>query len=1182
MATLDFKGDDLYNQFSIADNFEDIPPFVAKTREVKPFTAFMAGAYSGYKNSFINTMFETVSRETSNYIERARNGDTYTPEAAKEIFNMTFDKPVSAKWLHGFLDTQEGIKNAELLKAQYRAKGGSAITPFLGHFAGMTVDALPFLFVGLPAMFGVRSAIGPTLRKIGLSKSVSTDLAYAGALTEGFLSAGMAEALERRDVMLGVSNKVLEANVIGAGVVGATFGALPGILHGRFARNKGLVEKAFKEALDESPQMKMNFDEVLKQETDIERSIYKEMQQHFHKDRLKDKKFQKALEKSADKAFKEMEKNLPDFLANEKGYIAWNTKKRGLSIEEFEKLKNRIEMKKAFKEAFKRTGKIQADDMSDIQRYFIGHPFGPRKSKVEEVKNAMDVIDPLSVVQLQSVLEYTSRQRYHLMKERVRQTYIIEPRYELLKKRLKNMQSVREREQLIAEYLATRKLTYQGFGRTDRIHTHMDPGFDFSANLKKKREFEDDNAFAYLFPFVVGAGLMMDNTIKDVTGAVQNTVDTFKIVGDFMGKVFKKIGALSADLASKQEEFEDDLGVENPKVRGATMHLFPLLFSNLSIQTIANLMVRGLKIGESENDFIPLEDDFLNSYWTPNILSFVENVAEQNPDVDERMRKTNEVNTLVEEAIKPEKNMSEIQKSFIRLFKEAGDFPLRITEMNEEETRFFNRPEIQKLKQAYEDFLGKKFVLRSKDGVNEFLADLEYMRYAVNEDMLTSIMLSGGYIDKVFEYNQDMIFDYPFEAFEKKLKEAQEEGVEIIDMTQKEREERFGMSIDVLSDHIIRSEVDDSHSGIDSYLEISLKHTDTFHNLVKDLEDTVSKHGPSNIEDVINILKGWMTKPDVGIVDHFITEDADRDEKLADMYKQILSADNVFFDEALDEELPGIDLKKGVEKTNLFNTHGFLVSSKLSTFLTGLSFGNFRMMNFGYKHTKEGPFSESDKNILEGVKAFKKLADEDVDAINISSSYGLMSRGTQAKAIYDSVLDKGIVVFQSAGNNPQDITRQGRVPAKHDNYLAIYGLLPETHTAEHEKYKKKPQDLFKRFDLGATGLHSKVIAVQINPKKEFEIKLKRDLGTSFSSPAVMASYLQYLRGAVTGEVRIGPYLTRLFHNYGVAGELPKEYKKEVRMMALWDWIYQTKLDKHLEYDLYSSSGIKVHRVKVPE
>ena len=651
---------------------------------------------------------------------------------------------------------------------------------------------------------------------------------------------------------------------------------------------------------------------------------------------------------------------------------------------------------------------------------------------------------------------------------------------------------------------------------------------------------------------------------------------------------------LKGFLQIEQEEWQDEEKDEEefPEAISAGMHLVPLLFSNHSIETISNLLVRGMKLSD-DGHYVPLSDGDITESGE-GIFELFDRVALKNWPVEERIKKVRNIQDKTQLVFKRIKDyeVGEIDEKTRALVNEIeagvttddfGNFLnfLMGTMDNETMQNFLNMPEIQSLKLSMEEYIGKQFTLKTRADIREFFTDILLLKEHNRTDMLIPLLVGENNLNPLFSYNSHMIFDYPFEEMEKKLEQAISSGVDPLELTQKEREELFGMSIDELSNHVIRSEIAEQNTGLDSYLEIQLKSEPTFNPVVKKLEESVIKQPPANLFDVESVLEEWSKKFNVGIVDTFQTTDK-KDKDVIRLQKQALNADNVFLKEAIEVTDPEYspdkwDLDRGRYTSPIFFSHGFMVSNILAEKLEGLSFGNFYMMNFDYFHpsSRYGSGYSQREGVIEVKKAISKLVDAGADALNFSHSF--TETRDEVQEIFKEALDKGVVVFKSGGNTKERVKSQGQENPQYDNFVTVYGL-SKTGVSDYLKDKtfvKTQKDMFKRFDIG--GLAEGVITFRHDPKKR-ELVGSRVVGTSFTAPMAMASYLRYIRGAVTGSIRTGPYLTRLFHNYGVKGDLPKDWKKQVRIAGLWDWIYKIKAGKYYLKQEWTVKGKKVYNI----
>ena len=1143
MATTDFKGGNLYDQFSITDNFADIPKFIINTQEVKPHEALLAGMYTGYKGSFINAMLEKVQKESSSIVSKIQNQHFYTPEEAKEIFGMEFKKPVSARYLHGFLDTLDGVKNAEQLKSKYADQEGGSILPFLGDLgAGLLADSLPFIFVGFPASRIVRGAVGSLLRKTGLALNTADEFKYATALTEGVLSSAMQQVVEERDVQIGLKDSVTQANVLGAGFLGGYFGGLAGKAYGKhFSKRRDIFVSAMKQRLKEDPQMSFQFDEALKQQNKFNTALKADMDalidialdkgaKSFLKgQKVTDDILKRALEDGAEEALRVLDGKLPNPLRSEDGFVRWSSGRKYKSVyEHLKKIKDRKEFRKALLKSF--TAKIEADhyvvpEIGDFLEKLKIDEFRkkPKTGKVELIKSTLDEIDPENVIRLIHFKELSTRQRYHIIKDRMIRGYIIDERYEILKARMRNLSNIWDSR---AKEKMYKRFQRQKLSDSDFFQFPLQEGASFGRS-HKKQTVDDFSSFDHALPFMVGASLTVGSSISSIG----------ENIGEFFKRVFKSIGERVAPMEETEKDNEEE------QVKGATMHLVPLLFSNLSIEAIMNFFVRGFKIGESEDDFVPWNVDE-ESFLEPNSIDLLNKLTSLTSGKDEQLKGIIDLQGQYMDLVK---NVDRDEIGAMLDNQDGFGFAPAIEGMDnidEETKKFFNRPDVQKLKATYEKLLGKKFVLRTTSGVNEFLFDMHQIGSLSRSDIQSILFNGGDSLQSIFEYNQDMIFGYPFEEFESRLDEAKKNGVDVMGLTQKQREEMFGIAVDELADKVISSEIDDRHKGIESYLEVSLKNSaPSFQKLVTDIEGQVEKGNPSSMEDAMKILKDWVLKPDVGIIDVF-NQFKEVDKEVVKFQEKNLNASNIF--RYLGSEPRG----KSVYGEDLFNLHGVLVSNVLSERLAGLSFG--RVLYGDY----DTGFLTSSKRLLNVAQLSKRFEEEGVDVLNLSSGFGVSSEH-MAEKVFKSALKAGVVVFQSVGNTQKRSRQIGLTPDKYDNYVAAHAIAYKD-SKEFEEVKDNPELMFRRFEMGGEYF---VLTERLHRKSQAP-GIKEDLsivqGTSFTAPLFVSSYLKYLRGAVLGEERLGPYLKRLFHNYGVRGGLPKEYKKEVRMASLRDWVFFIK------------------------
>ena len=1149
MATTDFKGGNLYDQFSITDNFADIPKFIINTQEVKPHEALLAGMYTGYKGSFINAMLEKVQKESSNIVSKIQNQHFYTPEEAKEIFGMEFKKPVSARYLHGFLDTLDGVKNAEQLKSKYADQEGGSILPFLGDLgAGLLADSLPFIFVGFPASRIVRGAVGPLLRKTGLALNTADEFKYATALTEGVLSSAMQQVVEERDVQIGLKDSVTQANVLGAGFLGGYFGGLAGKAYGKhFSKRRDIFVSAMKQRLKEDPQMSFQFDEALKQQNKFNTALKADMDalidialdkgaKSFLKgQKVTDDILKRALEDGAEEALRVLDGKLPNPLRSEDGFVRWSSGRKYKSVyEHLKKIKDRKEFRKALLKSF--TAKIEADhyvvpEIGDFLEKLKIDEFRkkPKTGKVELIKSTLDEIDPENVIRLIHFKELSTRQRYHIIKDRMIRGYIIDERYEILKARMRNLSNIWDSR---AKEKMYKRFQRQKLSDSDFFQFPLQEGASFGRS-HKKQTVDDFSSFDHALPFMVGASLTVGSSISSIG----------ENIGEFFKRVFKSIGERVAPMEETEKDNEDE------QVKGATMHLVPLLFSNLSIEAIMNFFVRGFKIGESEDDFVPWNVDE-ESFLEPNSI-----------DLLNKLTSTTFVRGVqFEDIIDLQGQYRELVKNVDRnefgpmlvTPEEFGFAPAieGIDNIDEDTKKFFNRPDVQKLKATYEKILGKQFVLRTTSGVNEFLFDLHQIGSFSRSDVQAILFNDLDKLQSVFEYNHDMIFDYPFEGFERRLDEAKKDGIDVMSLSQKQREDMFGMSVDILADKVISSEIDDRHKGIESYLEVSLKNSaPSFQKLVTDIEGQVEKGNPSSMEDVVKILKDWVLKPDVAIIDGF-NRFKEVDDEVVKFKRKNLNADNVFLVRH-SKKATG----RGEYEEGLFDLHGLRVSNILSEKLSGLSYGKFYLADYDFGRVKDEVAMKATDKLVE------YLVNEGVDVINFSVNYGEPSEEVSQK-VFKKALDAGIVVFMAGGNSSGYVVRTGMSPAKQDNFVIAYGIdTLDLDNFEHihtEKKLYKEDQIFKRYELGGAMYNILTEGIGKDERGIVEAVRMLESGTSYTSPKFLSSYLGYLRGAVLGEERLGPYLKRLFQSYGVKGKLPDNYKQEVRMAALRDWVYLIK------------------------
>ena len=1200
MATINFTGDDLYKQYRVTDNFIDIPDFVAKTQQFKPHEAFFAGAYGGIKNSFLSTMFETVQRETANIYAKVKNEEMYTPEQAKKIFGMNFNKPVSAKYLHGFLDTLEAEENAKMLVSRYTEGGGSNIVPMLGSLgSGLLADAIPFVFVGFPAGRAVASATGPFLRRIGMATTYMDEMKFAIATSEGFLTAGMVEVQQRRDVMQGLKDEVNQASVIGAGMLGAYFGGILGKHYGRYYMDSSLLKagkRPKRPVPSDDPQMSFVFNEgakkTLRKEAKIDAFIDKELDKVFgKKSKIKDDLVYKS--------DKDLESGLSDVLEEAKVGKEIDKKfKSDLSdlFGELEVMKTRrtarasLDMKKA-REALKK-GALKGEDAVDKilpdplknEKGFLRW----RESRLKVLKNTDDVIDPEDVVNLievpdEGVYYFSNMETYTRIRKRIFKKYVIDPRYEMLKENLLRVRDPKEKRWIVKafrggqDWPVSSRLSNWPKRKKDFRHQK----YDFEeAPMDEKiiKLYEQDYTSSYIL-----AGV---STILGLQTAKEYDPETLKTL-------FRRVGyEIKRFLQIEQEEWQDEEKDEEefPEAISAGMHLVPLLFSNHSIETISNLLVRGMKLSD-DGHYVPLSDGDITESGE-GIFELFDRVALKNWPVEERIKNVRSIQEKTQLVFKRIKDyeVGEIDEKTRALVNEIetgvttddfGNFLnfLMGTMDNETMQNFLNMPEIQSLKLSMEEYIGKQFTLKTRADIREFFTDILLLKEHNRTDMLIPLLVGENNLNPLFSYNSHMIFDYPFEEMEKKLEQAISSGVDPLELTQKEREELFGMSIDELSNHVIRSEIAEQNTGLDSYLEIQLKSEPTFNPVVKKLEDSVIKQPPANLFDVESVLEEWSKKFNVGVIDTFQTKDK-KDKEVIELQKKVLNADNVFLKEAMDISDPKYDpekwdLEEGRYISPIFFSHGFIVSNTLAEKLEGLSFGNFYMMNFDYIHKRSFSLHDHRLSKIETEKAVNKLADLGVDAINFSHSFNMSRDKTQE--MFKKALDKGIIVFKSGGNTPERVKIQGQENPQYDNFITIYGLNKSgvKQFLKTKTFVKTQKDLFKRFDIG--GLAEGVITFRHDPKKR-EAVGSMVAGTSFTAPMAMASYLRHLRGSVTGSMRTGPYLTRLFHNYGVQGDLPKDWKKQVRIAGLWDWMYKIKAGKHYLKQEWTVRGKKVYDI----
>ena len=1186
MASVNFQGQNLYDQFKVSDNFYDVPDFVVKTREYKPFEALMAGAYTGFKGSFVNSVLEKVEREATDIYAKIKNEEMYSPKQAEELFGFRFNKPVSAKYLHGFLETVKGVKNAEELQSRYVEQGGSGIVPIVGSIAGITADVLPFFMVGLPASKLLAHKTGKAMINLGLAKDLPTVLRNTTAITEGILGAGMVKTLEERDVTLGLKDEVNKANVLGAGILSSVLGGWIGSGLGKKYTEKASGIRAKKPVPGEDLQKSFDFEKAAKKMADDKQALdmrTDEALESYYGKKVKER-IDKALEEGTQKAFDELEKDLPFFLRDEKGFV---------------------------------------DFLG-----FKGAPKGMVKGKRahltrgEKMKDILDVVDPEKLINLLEVSKMSSRELFFHVRQRVKEKFVVDRRYELLKKEFLNMDDVRDKEWLFEAFISdeSRRLKiqkgylYASWQRkkiasriekqlrkrmaktyesnkaywnsvyyTNRAKpTRADDIFedvqevknvtqeqldDFYRRRKERAERKEqrDNYISFAEKVGEEAGLFAlrdaftqtftrqeeiqeslkewrkakseEEKVKQEKQQENLTKDDINIIDKNLKQIREKIKALEETFGAEN--------LEDSKVIGATMHLMPLLFSNFSIKTAMNLLVKGLDMGH--NTFIPLD------------VADIE-IGE---GVFEALDRMSIVNTL--------KDNVEIAQEIKERVEALGELPdTSLGMMTGDMVEFMLKPEFQKLKRSVEGYLGKKFDFQSFDGLNEFLTDVEILRDYDSKDMLVPLLLGPEGLTPFLEYNQDMIFDYPFEGLEDRLEQAQKKGINIADLTQKEREELFGMAIDDLNNHVIRSEISNEFAGFDSYIEQTLKHEPAFSKLIKDIEDTVDKNPPVKVWDVVETLKDWLVKPTASVVDNF---PATPDENVIKKFQKNFDVENIYYVDDTEKEKLTEHLKKmsAKDREDLFwGQHGVKVSGALAKELSGLSFENFYLINDLV--TGKSTRSEREKATRDAIN---KSVDLDVDAINYSAAYKWTGRKAAAEKYFKEALDAGIVVFQAGGNTIHQV-RKGFSTAEYDNHVVIHGLnfIFEIQYKDHlEPARKKTEDeMFQRSTIG--GVASTVPFIGRYGRS-------RARGTSLTSPHAMASYLNYLKGAVTGSETLGPYLKRLFFNYGKKERLSDNYKKEVRLAALHDWIYKIKTydKKHFEINWQYTQE---HRSKIPE